>query len=51
MIQTQKKFKYLCIEMIRCKIYLKKSQSDLKEKVKSEVENKLKIKTEVIVDV
>ena len=40
-----------CIVMIRCKIYLNENQNNLKEKVKSEVENKLKIKTEVIVDV
>ena len=40
-----------CIVMISCKIYLDKNQKDLNEKAKSEVENKLKIKTEIIFDV
>lgn len=39
-----------CIVMIKCKIHLNENQNNLKEKVKSEVENKLKIKTEVITD-
>lgn len=40
-----------CIVMIRCQIHLDKTQINLKEKVKSEVESKLKIKTEVMIDV
>jgi hypothetical protein len=36
--------------MIKSKIHLNENQNNLKEKVKSEVENKLKIKTEVITD-
>jgi hypothetical protein len=40
-----------CIVMIRCQIHLNESQNNLKEKAKNEVENKLKIKTEVVVGV
>lgn len=37
-----------CILMIRCKIYIPKNSKPNIEKIKSEVENKLNIKTEII---
>ncbi len=40
-----------CIVMIRCKIYISKEYENMKQKIDAEVEEKLNIKTEVIIEI